>query len=158
MKSRVAPLWLAGSLASFPVCSRKFCFLWLVNVPVRLRSASTGNTRLVVCVPHGSFQLREEWHVFSKHITWNHDLVNLKKLTNFLNWGREQLKKFLHLTLEYSWLIMLCSFQVYSKMIQLYVYMYLFFLNFFSHFSSVQSLNRVQLFATPWIVSTEYRV
>ena len=32
----------------------------------------------------------------------------------------------LYFTLEYSWLKMLWEFQVYSKVIQLYIYMYLF--------------------------------
>ena len=35
--------------------------------------------------------------------------------------------------LEYSWLIILWYYQVYNKVIQLYIYMYLFFLKFFSH-------------------------
>ena len=39
----------------------------------------------------------------------------------------------LYFILEYSWLTMLCQFHVYSKVIQLYIYMYPFFFRFFSH-------------------------
>ena len=38
---------------------------------------------------------------------------------------------------------MLCQFQVYSKVIQLYIYMYLFFLKFFSHLGCYIILSRV---------------
>ena len=40
----------------------------------------------------------------------------------------------LYFILEYSWLTMLCQFHVYSKVIQLYIYMYLFFFKYFSQF------------------------
>ena len=81
--------------------------------------------------------------------------------------------------LEYR-LIMLCLFQVYRRVIQLYIYMDLFFLQFFSHLGyywvlsrfpcaiqvgpywllilnirSDQSLSRVPLFATPWIAARQ---
>ena len=38
---------------------------------------------------------------------------------------------------------MLCEFQVYSKAIQLYTYMYLFFFKFFSHLGYYRILSRV---------------
>ena len=38
---------------------------------------------------------------------------------------------------------MLCSFQVYSKVIQLYVYIYPFFFRFFSHMGYYRILSRV---------------
>ena len=42
-----------------------------------------------------------------------------------------------------------------ERVVQLYKYMYLFFSKFFSHFSSVQSLSRVQLLATPWTAARQ---
>ena len=38
---------------------------------------------------------------------------------------------------------MLCLFQAYSKVIQLYIYMYLFFFKFFSHLGGYIILSRV---------------
>ena len=55
---------------------------------------------------------------------------------------------------KYTCFIM-CQFQVYSKVIYLYVYICLFFLRFSSNFSSVQSLGGVRLFPTPWRASPQ---
>ena len=41
-----------------------------------------------------------------------------------------------------SWFTVLCSFQVYSKVIQLYVHMYLFFFKLFSHLGYYRILSR----------------
>ena len=45
--------------------------------------------------------------------------------------------------LEYSWFTMLCSFQLYNKVIQLYLYMYLFSFKFFSQLGCYIILSRV---------------
>ena len=45
--------------------------------------------------------------------------------------------------LEYSWLTTLYYFKVYSKMIQLYIYVYLFFFKFFPHLGCCRVLSRV---------------
>ena len=49
--------------------------------------------------------------------------------------------------LEYSWLTMLCYFQMYNKVIQLYIYMYLFLFKFFSWLGCYRILSRV-----PWAI------
>ena len=43
---------------------------------------------------------------------------------------------------------MLYQFQVYSKVIQLYIYMYLFFFKLFSHLGYYRILSRVPLLVT----------
>ena len=45
--------------------------------------------------------------------------------------------------MEYSWLAMLCPFQVYSRVIQLCIYKYLSFFKFFSHIGYYRILSRV---------------
>ena len=45
----------------------------------------------------------------------------------------------------YRWLTMLCQFQVYSKVFQLYIYPYLFFFKFFSHFPILLKTERSSL-------------
>ena len=50
----------------------------------------------------------------------------------FLKFTDRFLKNF-YFILEYCWLTVLCWIPVYSKMIQLCVYIYLFFFKFFSH-------------------------
>ena len=49
------------------------------------------------------------------------------------------LVKVLNFMLEHSWLLILCQFQVYSKVIKLYIDMYLFFFKFFSPFFLLQN-------------------
>ena len=44
---------------------------------------------------------------------------------------------------EHSLLAMLCEFQVYSKMLQLYIYMYLVFSKLFSHLGYYRIMSRV---------------
>ena len=46
-----------------------------------------------------------------------------------------------YLILEHSWLTMLCLLQMYSKVVQLYIYMYLFFFKYFSHFGCYMILS-----------------
>ena len=46
--------------------------------------------------------------------------------------------------LEYSWLTMLCQFQVYSKVVKLHIYIYLFFFKFFPHLGCYTIQNRVR--------------
>ena len=46
---------------------------------------------------------------------------------------------------------MLCQFQVHSKVIQLCVYMYLFFFKFFSHLGYYRILSRVPC-AIQWVI------
>ena len=59
--------------------------------------------------------------------------------------GRESFKK-----LRYIWIITLCKFKVYNVTIWcIYILQY----EDHSQFSSVQSLSRVSLFATPWITA-----
>ena len=48
-----------------------------------------------------------------------------------------------YFVLEYSWLTLWCEFQAYSKVIQLYLYVYLFFFKFFSHLGCYIILCRV---------------
>ena len=50
-----------------------------------------------------------------------------------------------YLTLEYSWFTMLCYFQVYTKVIQLYIYTYPFYFRFFSHIGYYRILSRSSL-------------
>ena len=45
--------------------------------------------------------------------------------------------------LEYSWFTMLYLFQVYSKVLQLYIYIYSFFFRFFSHIGYHRILSRI---------------
>jgi len=50
---------------------------------------------------------------------------------------------FFNFMLEYSRLTMLCWVQVYSSVIQLYIYKYLFFFKLFSHVGDYRILSRV---------------
>ena len=52
------------------------------------------------------------------------------------------LKKF-YFILKYCWFTMLCYFQVYSQVIHLYIYIYPFFLRFFSHIGYYKLLSRL---------------
>ena len=58
----------------------------------------------------------------------------------FFFWKFYFIKKIL---LEYSWFTMLCQFQLYSKVNQLYVYIYPLFFRFFSHIGHYRVLSRV---------------
>ena len=60
----------------------------------------------------------------------------------FLKFTDRFLKNF-YFILEYCWLTVLCWIPVYSKMIQLCVYIYLFFFKFFSHLGCYIILSRV---------------
>ena len=58
-------------------------------------------------------------------------------MESFLN------KEKCYFILEYSRFTMSCSFQVYSKVIQLYICLYLFFFRYFSYLGYHRKLSRV---------------
>ena len=86
-------------------------------------------------------------HLFSKHILRIHSVPGTvsKTVSHHHQWAtymvRENLN-FFYFILEYSWYAILFSFQVSSKVIQIYIYTYLFVFKFFSHLRYYGVLSR----------------
>ena len=80
------------------------------------------------------------------------DIWNPYQDAPFLCINRVSFNNFFYFVLEYSWFTMLCYFLVYSKVIQLYIYISPFFFRFFSHTGYYGILSRVPYNQSHWCV------
>ena len=89
-----------------------------------------------------SYCTEKSWKTLARRLSNSFLFFNFNILYFFATW----------LFLEYSWLIMLCYFLLYSKVNQLHIFMYPFFFRFFSHMGHYGSIEYTVLSTVPCTV------
>ena len=120
----------------FPLTSHGKNLKELLDQPNAYLLSLLGNSKCI----HRLWKLQKEGNCFACFPHISKTLGPQSSLCSFL---LTSMFLTFYFVLEYSWWTLWCAFQMYSKVIQLYIYVYLFFFKFFSHLGCYIILCRI---------------